>query len=366
MSYVTSDLDFRILGHVGGSYSLAAVNRDLALALAAMRPGRVRLQSAPGGSWREWLRLPPGQRRALWSLRLPRRRRGLEVTIAQHYPLHVPDQRGDVCLALFFWEESRVPQPTIAQLNAGFDAVLAPTRFVAAALERSGLEIPVHVVGLAPDLEPFLQLERAPVRDVTRFVHVSSGFPRKGIDVLLRAYAAAFRRGDPVELVIKTFPNPHNQTANQLASLRALVPDMAPVRLIEADLPRAELLDLYRHASAMVLPARGEGFNLPAAEAMAAGVPVIVSAIGGHADFCTAQTARLIGCTMALSRSHLADDASLWAEPDLGQLVQALRESVANGPEIAARVARARETAQEMNAARLVARIEAVVRILLS
>ena len=366
MSHITSELDFRILGHVGGSYSLAAVNRDLALALAAMRPGRVRLQSAPGGSWREWLRLPPGQRRALWSLRLPRRRRGVEVTISQHYPLYVPERRGDVCLALFFWEESRIPPATIAQLNAGFDAVLAPTRFVAAALERSGLEVPVHVVGLAPDLEPFLCLERTPPTQVTRFLHVSSGFPRKGVDVLLRAYAAAFRQGDPVELVIKTFPNPHNHTANQLASLRALVPDLAPVRLIEADLPRAALLELYRHASAMVLPARGEGFNLPAAEAMAAGVPVIVSAMGGHADFCTEQTARLIGCRLALSRSHLAGDASLWAEPDLGQLVQAMREMVGHGPEIAARVAQARNVAAQMNAARLVARIEAVVRIVLS
>ena len=361
MSYITPDLGYRILGHVGGSYSLAAVNRDLSLALAAIRPGRVRLQSVPGGSWREWLHLPPGQRRALWSLRLPRWRCGREVTICQHYPLYVPKRRGDVCLALFFWEESRIPAETIEQLNAGFDAVLAPTQFVAEALVRSGLVVPVHVIGLAPDLAAFFQLERAPQTDVTRFLHVSSGFPRKGVDLLLRAYAAAFRWGDPVELVIKTFPNRHNRTAAQLASLRALVPDLAPVRLIEADLPRAAVIDLYRHASAMVLPARGEGFNLPAAEAMAAGVPVIVSAMGGHADFCTEQTARLIGCKLAPSHSHLARIGSVWAEPDLKELVRAMREAVAAGPEIAARVEQARAAAAEMNAQRLVARIEAVV-----
>jgi hypothetical protein len=44
----------------------------------------------------------------------------------------------------------------------------------------------------------------------SRFLHVSSCFPRKGADVLVRAFASGFSARDPIELVIKTFPNPHN------------------------------------------------------------------------------------------------------------------------------------------------------------
>ena len=39
-----------------------------------------------------------------------------------------------------------------------------------------------------------------------KFLSVSSGFPRKGIDVLIRAYTEEFDNEDNVCLVIKTFP----------------------------------------------------------------------------------------------------------------------------------------------------------------
>jgi glycosyltransferase involved in cell wall biosynthesis len=356
-------LTFRVIGHVGGSYSLAAVNRALALALAQERPGRVRLETVPtgarkgawGASWREWWGAPRGERLALLGLRraLPA---GIPVVISQHYPLHVPRRRGAVNFALFFWEESLVPAATVARLNTHFDGVLAPSNFVAAALARSGLIVPIHPVGLVPDLAPFAALRGKRRRgEVTRFLHVSSGFPRKGVDVLLRAYAEAFRAGDPVQLTIKTFPNPHNDVAERVAALRHALPDLAPIRLIEADLPAPALHALYREADAMVLPSRGEGFNLPAAEAMAAGIPVIVSEIGGHADFCTSRTARLLRCRLARSNSHVAAAGAMWAEPEVADLVAALREAT-SAPDVA-KLARARDAVGEMTAASLVRRI---------
>ena len=356
---------YRIVGDVGGSYSLAAVNRDLALALARVNPGRVRLELPPEGKWRSWRGVPKEQRRALWPLALPRWRSGTEVTISQRYPLHVPQRRGDVCLSFFFWEESVVPDETVAALNQGFDAVLAPTRFVADALLNSGLEKPVHVVGLAPDLAPFFQLRRQPGpgegQGITRFLHVSSAFPRKGVDLLLRAFVTEFKADDPVELTIKTFRNPHNRTVDHIGDLLAAVPDPPAIKIVEADIPREAMLDLYRNADAMVLPTRGEGFNLPAAEAMAAGLPLIVSEAGGQADFCNAQNARLLPGRVAESRSHVARQGSLWFEPDPGELAQAMREIVAGGPEIALRAERARAGVAEMTPERLAARIGTVV-----
>jgi glycosyltransferase involved in cell wall biosynthesis len=109
----------------------------------------------------------------------------------------------------------------------------------------------------------------------------------------------------------------------------------------------------------MVLPTRGEGFNLPAAEAMAAGVAVIVSEIGGHADFCTPQTARLIRCGVEPAQSHLAAPGALWAVPDEADLVSALREATA-GPDYL-RLVRAAVAVSEMTPERLVERVEAAV-----
>ena len=194
------------------------------------------------------------------------------------------------------------------------------------------------------------------------FLHVSSCLQRKGVDVLLAGFVRAFRRGDPVRLVIKGYPNPHNDVAEQIAAIQAADPAAPEIVLINRDLDRAEFLDLYRNADAMVLPTRGEGFNLPAAEAMAARLPLIVTGLGGQADFCTPQTARLLAGRFVPAESHLAAPGSLWVAPSVGDLVAALHEIHAGGPLVASRVEQARLAAGKMTGAELVRRIEQAAR----
>jgi FkbM family methyltransferase len=348
-----ANLRVAIAGHVNKSYSLAVINRTLALAFEAERPGRVRLCPVEGAPTDDLSEVPEAIRPEI--ARLAARAAplsGPELVISQHYPVHVPDARGDVAVAMVFWEESRLPEATIRTLAENFAAVLAPSRFVAKVLVDSGLPIPVRMVGFAPDLDMFRALERPEKRPegaVFTFLHVSSGFPRKGVDVLLAAFARAFTAADRVRLVVKVFPNPHNDIAAQIARLRAAAPDLAEIALIDRDLPGAELLELYRGADAMVLPSRGEGFNIPAAEAMAAGIPLIVTGFGGHMDFCGPDNARLLAFRFAASASHLATPHSLWAEPDAADLVAALREVVAGPVAAARRVAAARQAVARLS-----------------
>ena len=330
---LAANLQVTICGHVAKSYSLAAVNRGLARTLEAQRHGTVRIIPVEGSQTINLREVPSGDRPLIASLaRRGKPETGPELVLSGHYPLHVPEQRGDLLAALLFWEESLLPEAMVATLNADFGAVFAPSRSVAKALVDSGVSVPVLNVGQAPDLSAFAALD--PDRDRKgpfTFLHVSSAFPRKGLDVLLAAWARSFTTADGVRLVIKTFPNPHNDAAAQITQLRTEHPGLAPIELVDADLPPDALLALYRDADAMVLPTRGEGFNLPAAEAMAASVPLIVTGHGGHLDFCTPATARLLRRRFAPSRSHVAPPQSLWAEPDADDLVAALRQAVSGG-----------------------------------
>jgi FkbM family methyltransferase len=327
-------LRFTVFGHVNKTYSLAAINRAVALAIEAERPGTVRLVAVEGEPTLDLSEVPQERRSEIAVLAArPPHVTGPEIVISQHYPIYVPANLGDAALALFFWEESLVPADTVALLNRSFRAVLTASRFVAKALVDSGLSIPVHVVGHAPLLDGFHALGRARADrrrargdGVFTFLHVSSAFPRKGVDVLLAAYAKAFRASDPVRLVIKTFPNQHNDVADQLRRLRAGDAECPAMELIDRDLDESALRDLYAQADAIVLPTRGEGFNLPAAEAMAAGLPVIVTGFGGHMDFCSAETARLVDHAFTPSSTHLAMPHSVWAEPNLPDLMSALLE----------------------------------------
>ncbi len=179
------------------------------------------------------------------------------------------------------------------------------------------------------------------------------------MDALLAAYARAFRQSDPVRLVIKGFPNPHNDVAEQIARLRAGDPGLAEIRLVNEDLDEAALLNLYRDADAMVLPTRGEGYNLPAAEAMAAGLPLIVTGHGGHMDFLGPEEARLVDYSFASSGSHVATAGSVWADPLVDDLAAALRELVEEPEAARERAARAeRRIAGETSRAALVGRLE--------
>ncbi len=330
---LSASMRFAVTGHVRGTYSLAAINRALASAIEAELPGTVRLLPVEGEPVVDLTGVPDEQRPLAVTLAgRPAPATGPEIVISQHYPVYEPPNPGDLPLALFFWEESVVPAATVDRLNASFRGVLAPSRFVAKVLVDSGVVRPVRVLGQAPPLGPFRELAReraAPDGGVTTFLHVSSCFPRKGVDALLAAYARAFRRGDPVRLVIKGFPNPHNDVAEQIAALRARDPDVAEIRFINEDLREAALLGLYRDASAVVLPTRGEGYNLPGAEALAACVPLIVTAYGGHRDFCGPDEARLVDYTFAGSKSHLASAGSVAVDPDIADLAAALAEHVA-------------------------------------
>lgn len=322
-------LDFVVMGHLIGSYSLALINRNVARTLEQWRPGHVRFLPYETVPIDHTDGVPAEEKELMAALSArPTPPGGEEIVIAQHWPIMAPTIRHRLALSLLPWEESHVPGPIVETLNDGFDAIIAPSHSVASALVISGAKLPVATIGQPVMLDRFQTLadKRIPNKPIRRFLHVSSCFRRKGVDLLLAAWARAFTTRDDVTLVIKTFPNPHNDIEAQVAELRRSHPRLAPIEIINRDVDCAEMPDFYAAADAMVLPTRGEGYNLPALEAMASGLPLIVTGHGGHRDFCGPDEARLIDYRFVRSASHVAGDHSMWVEPSLEDLVLALRE----------------------------------------
>jgi glycosyltransferase involved in cell wall biosynthesis len=157
------------------------------------------------------------------------------------------------------------------------------------------------------------------------FLHISSGLARKGIEELITGYCLAFSSHDPVLLVIKTFINPTNTIDNWVELLTSGSRYSPAIQVISEELDQRQMEFLYHIADALVLPTRGEGFNLPAAEGMARGLPVITTRHSGHLDFCNDENSFLIDCTYELSTSHLKIANALWARPSLEQLVSVMK-----------------------------------------
>ena len=321
----------QIQGPFETSYSLAILNRELALGLrrggndvtiyATEGPGDYEPQSADLEQHPE----------AADMHRAGRRRPFADVAIRQMYPPRVADSDAGLTFQYFGWEESGIPTTYVDDFNAHLDGIGTMSSYVRDILVAAGVRVPIHVVGVgvhSPDAAASSTAPELTDLRTRRLLHISSAFPRKGVDVLLRAYFEAFTDDDDVTLVLKTFPNPHNNVAEILEELRGEFGCPPHVCWIDRDLDRSELDALYGAADAYVHPARGEGFGLPVAEAMLASVPVIAVAATGLADFVNHETAAVIGHREAPALTHLSTRGSMWVEPARDELVDAMRDVV--------------------------------------
>ena len=118
---------------------------------------------------------------------------------------------------------------------------------------------------------------------------------RKGPDILLRAWMKAFRPQEKVRLMIRSSVVAVSKTtgcriireAVESAKTDTGVKDFAPIQIIEDNIPDEDIPKLYRSCDCFVLPTRGEGWCLPALDAMACGCVPVVTHTGGLKCFCT-------------------------------------------------------------------------------
>jgi glycosyltransferase involved in cell wall biosynthesis len=186
--------------------------------------------------------------------------------------------------------EAAVADPSVS--------ITTPSHWSAEGFRRLGFEdsrIAVIPHGIDPSLfrpRPEVRAEMRRQLGVSGFVFMSVGAMsgNKGMDALLKAFAAvAERRGD-VWLVLKGSDHLYRsrqllqQTLNALTRAEA---DRIVRRLVYggASLSMSKMSALYQAADAYVSPYRAEGFNLPVLEAAACGVPIICTSGGATDDF---------------------------------------------------------------------------------
>jgi glycosyltransferase involved in cell wall biosynthesis len=310
----------QIQGPIESSYSLAILNRETAFQLASHQSLEVSVYPTEGpGDYapnQDWLSQIGGLREMY--------ERGLhtpypDVVIRQMFPPRVKDTTATTTLQYFGWEESLVPNQFVSDFNEHVHRIMTMSTFVKHALIDSGVTIPIDVVGVGvrqPTVSNDFEIEELSQLKNVRFLHISSAFPRKGIDLLLDVYFSEFNGNDDVSLILKTFPNQHNTVSEQLDRLQSTTANPPHVVWIDRDLPVEALGNLYKEASAYVHPARGEGFGLPVAEAMLARIPVISTDTSGLADFVNESTAAVIPSVKVAANSHVSVPGSQWFEPD--------------------------------------------------
>lgn len=306
-----------IRGSFGSSASLAAVNDGLAAGLEDL--GGAVHHRAPGGETVSTV--VPG--------------------IAHSWPHDFKAVTQGPTVMVIPWEYGAPPAEWVRDARAHADRVWVPSAYVRDRFVAAGM--PPGIVEVVPNgfdparFSPEGPALTLPHRASTVFLFVGGTIWRKGVDRLLAAWEEAFGPDDDVALVIKDFGIGswyRGQTSQSLVHQYAERSGVAPIVYLDQDIPAREIASLYRAANVLVAPYRGEGFCLPALEAMACGLPVIHTGTGPTAEFVPDDAgwslkASQVALPEAVALPELAGEGHV-QEVDHADLVAALREAASD------------------------------------
>jgi glycosyltransferase involved in cell wall biosynthesis len=147
----------------------------------------------------------------------------------------------------------------------------------------------------------------------------------------IRAFREAFPDDQTVQLVIKTH-NASTLNASETSPDWRYILDACEadprICLIDRTMSHEAVLRLIAGADCYVSLHRSEGFGLGMLEAMQLGTPVVCTGYSGNVDFCTPETAWLVGydevSPKAGEYAYVGPD-HLWAEPRHASAVEILR-----------------------------------------
>ncbi len=368
---LTQEINYQIQGPFDSSYSLAIVNKTVANALHKyLKNTKVKLYSTEGaGDFIPNLKYLDDTTKKLALIS----QENIDISIRNLYPPRTNAMKGyHKILGPFGWEESKFPKEYIHWFNTKLTMIFAVSNYVKDLLKHNGVYTPIYTTGNI--VEDIIKIKSQPLKyplpDGFKLLHISSAFPRKGIDILLTAFDTLIDR--KISLILKTFPNPHNDVLKQLDSLsytikkeyekdvNLYIKDEKQILLINKDISQEHLKYLYENSDILIAPSFGEGFGLPLAEAMLLNLPVITTAYGGQCDFCTEKTASLIDFDFTYAKSHLSLTNSIWAIPKISSLQEKIitlkKELEKNSPFIVSQKQKAKEFIKQNYSAKKIAK----------
>lgn len=190
-------------------------------------------------------------------------------TLYQSYPAFT--QYG-TRIAMTMFESTQLPDGWGENLNA-MDGISVPSQFVVDVMRECGVEVPIHVhpLGISEVFTRQVVPREWTADEPLTILAIGDRGKRKGWDVALSAFVAAFGEDERYKLILKARQFPFKfKNAN--------------IEIIAEDYSDEEMAALYRRSHIMLFPTCGEGFGLPPREFAATGGIVLATNWSGTAD----------------------------------------------------------------------------------
>jgi len=267
--------------------------------------------------------------------------------VRHQWPPKTEPPQGAKWVIMQPWEFSTLPRRFVEFFQYA-DELWVPSNYTRQAFLNSGLPFnKVQVVpnGIDPELfQPNGSKYPLPTNKKLKFLFVGGTTYRKGFDILLESFVSAFTSRDDVVLVVKDMGTEsvyRGQTSEQLIERIQKTPDAPEIIYYKNYFTEEEMASLYRACDVYVSPYRGEGFSLPTLEAMACGLPVIVTEGGATEDFVLEEFAWKIPSYRISIGNYIDNDPlvseAFLLEPDSDYLTNLMRSIYQNPADITVR-----------------------------
>lgn len=183
-------------------------------------------------------------------------------------------------------ERTLIPHEWAGQINKNFDAIVVADGWLVDVYKNSGVSVPIFTLPLALDLESLL---KKPIKQACNkpFVFGFSGgfWARKNHELLVKAFVAEF--GNNHDIILKMHGRFESGFSTVLKELEKI---KTPNIMLEYKaFTRQEYENFITSLDCYVLVSKAEGFSITPREALASGIPCILSNNTAHKVICDAQ-----------------------------------------------------------------------------
>jgi len=231
------------------------------------------------------------------------------------------DRTDQIRLAYTMAESSQISNQWVQFFNQHFDALLVPDEFLVEVYKSSGIRIPVFTLPLGLNLQPYFNAQTQKTKTFT-FANFSSCFPRKNLLKLVQAFDMAFHNRPNVQLKLCC----RRTSGSYLPTIKKEIRKRKIKNIVLATkrVDEKTYLDRFLSVNCYVNIAVGEGFSIQPREAMALGIPVIVSDNSAQTTIANSELVRVVPSTIPVSSKKV------WGKKEFGVFKDCRVEDVAD------------------------------------
>lgn len=171
------------------------------------------------------------------------------------------------------WESTQLPPGWKDAFNDNCDEVWTPSPLIADWYREAGVERPIYVY--EHGIDHMWSPKRRRKGKKLKFLHVGEPAPRKGGQMAMEAFRAAFGDRDDVHLTIKAWGSSNVRVKKKDSIVGLPHTRYKNITTVYDDLPEADMVSLFHAQDVLVYPGWGEGFGLIPLQALATGMPTI-------------------------------------------------------------------------------------------